>query len=199
MKNKDDLRVPKMRKNITESFLALLEKKPLEEISVTEICAGANCSRNTFYLHFPYKEALYAHVMDAFVDKITNHFVALDTLPEEGDVEASAMRYMRTIGEAVLSQKAALLPILNGDHANVFFHKLTNELRRTLLINTDRIAPGASGDDKYRLMCWYSASAIVGFLMGCIYDVDMPTNEAMDILCAMHAPPFAVATRYLAK
>lgn len=39
-------------KAITEAFWKLLEKKPIDKITVTEICERIEISRNTFYYHF---------------------------------------------------------------------------------------------------------------------------------------------------
>ena len=76
-------------------------ENPLEKISITEICTGANCSRNTFYAHFPYKEALYDHVLEIFIDKIKEGFATIDTLPVE-NLESFSIDYMRKLGSIVL-------------------------------------------------------------------------------------------------
>lgn len=47
-----DRRVQKTKAAIREAFLALLDKKPLEEITVTELAKEANIERKTFYLHY---------------------------------------------------------------------------------------------------------------------------------------------------
>lgn len=49
---KIDRRVCYSKAAIRESFLALLAKKPIEKISVTEICSDANINRGTFYAHY---------------------------------------------------------------------------------------------------------------------------------------------------
>lgn len=49
---KEDRRVRYTKKAIKESFLELFEKKPLEKISVTEICNNADINRGTFYSHY---------------------------------------------------------------------------------------------------------------------------------------------------
>lgn len=197
MKNENDLRIIKTRQNITDSFLTLLEKKPLEEISVTEICAGAKCSRNTFYLHYPYKEALYDALMDELIDRIKQAFLPSEPLPGES-FEQFALRITRLMGAAALSAKDSLKPILAGDHSNIFFRKLLDVLRETLLISTEQQCNIKVADDgKYRLICWYCASAMVGFLMGCYYDVDIPDDEALDILCELHKGPFVYGWEYI--
>lgn len=37
---------------IREAFLSLLKEKPVEKISVTELCAKADINRSTFYAHY---------------------------------------------------------------------------------------------------------------------------------------------------
>ncbi|HIQ85896.1 MAG TPA: TetR/AcrR family transcriptional regulator [Candidatus Scatomorpha gallistercoris] len=197
MKNENDLRIIKTRQNITDSFLALLAKKPLEEISVTEICAGAKCSRNTFYLHYPYKEALYDALMDELIDQVKQAFMPNERITGE-NFEDYALRHTRLMGQAALSVKDQLKPVLAGDHNDVFFRKLLNVLRDTLMQSTEaNFGVKVKLDEKYRLICWYCASAMVGFLMACYYDVDIPDEEALDILCAMHSGPFTYGWEYI--
>ena len=47
-----DLRIIKTKKAIRDAFLALIEEKGFERISVKEITEKAMISRNTFYLHY---------------------------------------------------------------------------------------------------------------------------------------------------
>jgi len=49
---KEDRRVLYTKKVIRESFLDLLDEKPVEKISVTEICKRADINRGTFYSHY---------------------------------------------------------------------------------------------------------------------------------------------------
>ncbi|MDO4168992.1 MAG: TetR/AcrR family transcriptional regulator [Lachnospiraceae bacterium] len=54
-KRKIDRRVQYTRKMITDAFLDLLAEKPIEKITVKEICEIADVNRGTFYSH--YKDA----------------------------------------------------------------------------------------------------------------------------------------------
>ena len=46
---KTDRRVKYTKQAIRDSFLKLLSEKPIEKISVTEICREAEINRGTFY------------------------------------------------------------------------------------------------------------------------------------------------------
>lgn len=76
MKEKTDMRIIKTRANLRNSLLKLLQKKTMNEISVKEICDIAQCSRNTFYMHYPYKEALYEELIDLCIMQIQQIFTA---------------------------------------------------------------------------------------------------------------------------
>lgn len=74
---KEDRRVKYTKKAIKDSFLALFENKPLEKISVTEICTNADINRGTFYSHYsdPYdlKEKLEAEFIEAIRERICKY------------------------------------------------------------------------------------------------------------------------------
>lgn len=49
---------------IIEAFQACFEDKPLETISVAEICSAAHVSKKTFYNHFPTKQSLVSAIIE---------------------------------------------------------------------------------------------------------------------------------------
>lgn len=55
------------KKRIEETFLLLLRKKPIERISVTELCEKAGINRSTFYAHYIDIYDLMEKVTDSFV------------------------------------------------------------------------------------------------------------------------------------
>lgn len=71
-----DRRVQYTRRVIRESFLALLEKSTIKEITVKEICELADINRATFYRHYAGIDGLYESVEaeiieDAFGNDLT--------------------------------------------------------------------------------------------------------------------------------
>ena len=52
-----DLRIEKTKKSIRNAFIELRTKKPLEKITVKELCALACINKSTFYSHY---EDIYA-------------------------------------------------------------------------------------------------------------------------------------------
>lgn len=47
-----DLRIKKTRRSIINAFLELRARKPLEKITVKELCEKAEINKSTFYTHF---------------------------------------------------------------------------------------------------------------------------------------------------
>lgn len=64
MKEKNDLRVIKTRKNLYESLISLLKEKTFEEIKVSDICNQALINRSTFYAHYNDKYELFADLIE---------------------------------------------------------------------------------------------------------------------------------------
>jgi len=47
-----DLRVEKTKGSIVNAFLSLRARKPLEKITVKELCQLARINKSTFYTHY---------------------------------------------------------------------------------------------------------------------------------------------------
>ncbi len=77
-----DRRIMKTKNSIKKTFLALIEKKPLEKITVLEVCKIADIGRGTFYLHYHDIYDLYQQleneVLDIFSINISNNKYTLE-------------------------------------------------------------------------------------------------------------------------
>ncbi|PJG83151.1 TetR family transcriptional regulator [Caviibacterium pharyngocola] len=68
--NKNDIRVIKTGKNISESFLALLNQKDFDEITVQDILDRAQINRTTFYKHYAGKNELAKQLIEEFKQRV---------------------------------------------------------------------------------------------------------------------------------
>lgn len=73
---KPDRREARTLGTIHESFLALLRKKPIEKISVGELCEKANIHRSTFYRHYTDIYALMDCIYDDAYNEIFTSFAS---------------------------------------------------------------------------------------------------------------------------
>ena len=74
MEQKSDLRVTKTRRPIKAAFLELVQAKPGQKITVTELAKRAEISKGTFYLHYLDIYNLYNQMVEEAVAKIAGSF-----------------------------------------------------------------------------------------------------------------------------
>ena len=67
---KEDRRTTYTKQIIRETFMDLLQQKPIGKISVTEICTIAEISRSTFYLHYADCYQILEELQNEFCDKL---------------------------------------------------------------------------------------------------------------------------------
>ena len=74
MSNKNDLRVRTTKKMLRQSFAQLMSEKPLQNISVAELCQRAGINRSTFYAHyadiFDLQQKLEDEIFDEFQETL---------------------------------------------------------------------------------------------------------------------------------
>lgn len=67
LKKMNDLRVKRTRQSLHTALRELMEEKPYEKIKVCEITERAMVARQTFYLHYEYKDQLLIDTCGAFM------------------------------------------------------------------------------------------------------------------------------------
>lgn len=63
---KEDLRIKRTYKLLTDSLMELMTRKPFDKITVVDICKNAMVHRATFYAHFEDKYQLLQYIMETF-------------------------------------------------------------------------------------------------------------------------------------
>jgi AcrR family transcriptional regulator len=71
---KEDLRVRKTKKALTEAFLELLKEKHFEDITINELCDRAEIRRATFYKHYTDKFHFLACFTRTLRDSFDSYF-----------------------------------------------------------------------------------------------------------------------------
>lgn len=69
-RNTGDRRVRKTAASVNNALSELLSKKPLEEITVTELCRKADINRSTFYLHYDTVKDCFEKVIYKMTDEL---------------------------------------------------------------------------------------------------------------------------------
>lgn len=71
---KEDLRIIRTRKTLSDTLLEMMEEESIEKISVINLCSRAMVNRATFYAHFEDKYHLLSFALDELKDKIYKGF-----------------------------------------------------------------------------------------------------------------------------
>ena len=64
MSQKEDLRIQRTRKLLSDTLLSMMENDSIEHISVMDLCEKAMINRGTFYKHFEDKYALLGYALE---------------------------------------------------------------------------------------------------------------------------------------
>ena len=71
--DKDDRRVRYTKMVLKESFIKLLEKKDISQITIKEICEDADINRATFYAHYNDQYDLLRKIENELVDNVSSY------------------------------------------------------------------------------------------------------------------------------
>lgn len=67
-----DARIVKTKKAIKDAFVEIRKEKPIEKITIKELCRVANINKSTFYLHYDDIYSLTASIEKEFVEQIVD-------------------------------------------------------------------------------------------------------------------------------
>ena len=102
------------KKAIQDAFLALLEERPLNKITVKDIVEACGINRNSFYYHFEDLPALLEEIIAERVQELIDAHPTVDSLEDGFDAAL----------EFVLENKRAVLHIYNSLSRDVFERSL---------------------------------------------------------------------------
>ena len=105
---------PYTRKAIEQSFLKLLNQRPLSQITVKDIVEDCNVNRNSFYYHFQDIPSLLAEVIRDRID------LMIDKIPEEFTLEEG----MEIILNEIASNKKAFRHIWSSSNREYYSKSL---------------------------------------------------------------------------
>lgn len=154
MKNR---RVQMTKRLLKEALLELLDEKPLEKISVTDVCRRADVNRSTFYAHYMDTTAL-LHEME---QEVFSELPGADFLP----VDVHDQRFFDALESffTYVRKNERLFRILLVRRESGTFH-------RTLLHTVmERFQPaGTTIQDRYRYI--YCVDGAIGLIKAWIID-----------------------------
>lgn len=118
LKNPLDIRAQRTETQLQTALLTLLERKPLHQITVAELCRICQINRATFYDHFSNIFAL----ADAIEDDIISHLKELMAYVENEPLESSEISGL--FFQFLKEFRDPLRLLLEGETSHSFFQKL---------------------------------------------------------------------------
>ena len=70
-----DKRIVKTKKKLTSTLLALLEQKPVRDITVLELCKIANVNRTTFYKYYKDVDDFIFTLEESLISDLRNNMI----------------------------------------------------------------------------------------------------------------------------
>ena len=131
MEKKADRRVKRTCDALQQSLLSLMQHRPLEQITVRELCQKADINRGTFYLHYHDVYELYDAVQMKIMDELSRTVETHCSQVQEN--EDPAPYIILDIFEYFTQNYQACVAIFQQDRSNVFLRRIRNILRPRLI------------------------------------------------------------------
>ena len=123
MENKEDLRVKRTRKLLSNALLELLNKESFDKISILDICEKAMVHRTTFYKHFSDKYDLFSYVFKEVCDDIYKR----STENKEFDSTKELYMMLAEIAFDYISENSKILKNMMESNDNGFLREMFYE------------------------------------------------------------------------
>lgn len=122
---KEDIRIVKTRKALTDAFFDMLTEMPLDEVTVNDLCERADVRRATFYKHFKDK-------MDFITYLIKDIRARFDREVWQADLKTTItkeyyIQYAEAIITYLLERDAAIKNIIDSPVHSAFFDLFLHE------------------------------------------------------------------------
>lgn len=158
-----DLRVVKTKEALHIALLTLLKNKPLEAISISELCRIAKVNRGTFYLHYAQVGDLFAEYFKEIMDDLATSYqepyrYVAKLNPKK--LNPSTIR----IFHHVEKYKDYYRIILSKNVPLTYYYLLLGEVKNLLTGNLEKDYKNDEGVDP-NLQASYAANAILGLII----------------------------------
>ncbi|GAA6394483.1 hypothetical protein I4100191B2_19650 [Clostridiales bacterium] len=121
-----DIRIKKTKRSIINAFLELRSRKPLEKVTVKELCEKAEINKSTFYTHFTDVYDL----SDQLEDDVIQQVIA--ALPHPEYALNQPRQFTEELFIAFRSQSVKINSLFSGSQRGNFIEKLNTTLRKLI-------------------------------------------------------------------
>lgn len=161
------------RRLICDALLELLEEKPLEKITVTDIAKRADVNRGTFYRHYDSVNDVISELQDALIEQMDQYFASLDAPLDADNIMIVTAGCLKIIYE---QNRSRYVPLLL--HQQLYFaDKVSKRFQARFLT-----AKNIPGDEYSRKELLVRANLLAHGVVGVFYaaangTLDVPTDS----------------------
>ena len=131
-----DLRVEKTIASLTDAFLSLIKERPLEKITVTEICSRARLSRVTYYNYYLDIYDQYAYLKRKYFDASEDFFSYHgDSAPGREETKKILADWLDTLDKGMLGD--IFIAIVRTQGVTGFLEEYHREIGHSILGSFD--------------------------------------------------------------
>lgn len=152
---KEDLRVVRTRRLLSEALFTLLEEQPFEKITVMDICNKAMVHRATFYNHFEDKEHLIEYAIDEIKEALFSATIENETYSSPKEMY---MSLISTVIDFVESKKHKIHLILDNNSYTKATELLLTTIKRSMQYLTSK--------NKYKEKFSLPVNVLIDFISG---------------------------------
>lgn len=121
-----DLREKKTKRSITNAFINIRSKKPLERITIKELCECAEISKATFYLHYRDIYDLSEVLQKNVVKEILSH------ISDAGDMIYDPTKSSKEMIEGFYASRSMVNILFSGSQFSRLPEMIENEIKEIL-------------------------------------------------------------------
>lgn len=153
---KTDRRVKYTKAALKQSLLELMRERPINKITVTEVCARADINRNTFYAHYLSPFDLLAQIQNELLEEIQ---ASIQRKLDSQDVTSLLREIFHSI-----ENNGDLCKILFSERGDKeFLRRIVNTARDQSMAEWRRVARGVP-DSQLEMFYTFTANGSVGVI-----------------------------------
>ncbi|GFI61844.1 hypothetical protein IMSAG049_01013 [Clostridiales bacterium] len=170
---RENRRVLMTKKLLKESVLELMDQKPLNKITIKEICENADVNRTTFYKYYGDQYALVKDAEDELLAKTSEFLKSLSSDAVKTKMLEEFLTYVKNNGDTF----RILLDIDSGSNFKYRMMKLAMER-----VMVDNYELGIEEDDKKYVYCLIIMGGINTIAMWIDSDYDKPIKDVAQLM-----------------
>ena len=121
-----DRRIEKTRQGIREAFMSARAKKPLEKLTVKELCQAAQINKSTFYVHYKDIYDLSDKIESEIISSIVNSVENAEFFFED------PKKFTESLSEAYAAHDSLISAIFSGTRSERLPEKIEEVLKEIL-------------------------------------------------------------------